>query len=198
MRSDIIPGGVFPDYALPDHTGTTRTLAELQAGDPLVLVLARGDHCAEERRHHLDLAAAQSRFAVAYTQLVTVSTDDRPRLEAFRAAVGAHWPFLSDHRRRIQEDLDIADYTDPVNDPMVPHTLVLEPGLVIHTIYNGHWFWGRPSLSDLWQDLRAVTAAVRPDWDLGAPGLREVWKSGDREPFDAWNRRRSRDGRPEG
>ena len=30
MRSDIIPGGIFPDYALPDHTGTVRTLSELQ------------------------------------------------------------------------------------------------------------------------------------------------------------------------
>lgn len=26
MRSDIVPGGVFPDYALPDHTGTVRSL----------------------------------------------------------------------------------------------------------------------------------------------------------------------------
>jgi hypothetical protein len=34
MRSDIIPGGVFPDYALPDHTGTVRTFSELQGGDP--------------------------------------------------------------------------------------------------------------------------------------------------------------------
>jgi len=24
MRSDIIPGGVFPDYQLPDHTRTLR------------------------------------------------------------------------------------------------------------------------------------------------------------------------------
>ena len=45
MRSDIVPGGVFPDYALPDHTGTVRTLGELQGGDPLVLTLARGHHC---------------------------------------------------------------------------------------------------------------------------------------------------------
>jgi hypothetical protein len=30
MRSDIIPGGVFPDYALPDHTGTVRMLSKLQ------------------------------------------------------------------------------------------------------------------------------------------------------------------------
>jgi len=30
VRSDIVPGGTFPDYALPDHTGTVRTLNELQ------------------------------------------------------------------------------------------------------------------------------------------------------------------------
>jgi hypothetical protein len=26
---------------------------------------------------------------------------------------------------------------------------VLKPGLIIHSIYNGYWFWGRPSVSDL-------------------------------------------------
>jgi len=31
MRADIVPGGLFPDYALPDHTGTIRTLSDLQA-----------------------------------------------------------------------------------------------------------------------------------------------------------------------
>jgi len=36
MRPDISPGGIFPDHALPDHTG-----------------------------------------AVAYTQIVTIATDDR-------------------------------------------------------------------------------------------------------------------------
>ena len=36
MRSDIVPGAVFPDYELADHRGTRRTLSELQQGDPLV------------------------------------------------------------------------------------------------------------------------------------------------------------------
>ena len=53
---------------------------------------------------------------------------------------------------------------------MIPHTLVLKPGLVIHRIYNGYWFWGRPSVEDLWHDLRAVTSEIRPDWDLSTPG----------------------------
>ena len=43
MRSDIIPGGVFPDYELPDHTGTSRKLSDLQGRDPLVLLLSRGN-----------------------------------------------------------------------------------------------------------------------------------------------------------
>src|SRR5262250_622591 len=189
MRSDIIPGGVFPDYALPDHTGTVRTLAELQGRDPLVLTLARGHYCPKEHQQHLELAAFQPKFAVAYTQIVTIATDEHHALQDFRASVGAQWTFLSDPGRTIQKDLDIADYTAPENDPMIPHTLVLKPGLVIHTIYNGYWFWGRPSVEDLRQDLRAVTREIRPDWDLAAPGLRQKWDAGDWSPFHGWNKR---------
>jgi hypothetical protein len=49
---------------------------------------------------------------------------------------------------------------------MIPHVIVLEPGLVIYKIYNGYWFLGRPTLEDLGQDLRAVTRKCRPDWDI--------------------------------
>ena len=42
MRSDIVPGGIFPDYTLPDHTGTDRSLSELQGRDPMVVLLSRG------------------------------------------------------------------------------------------------------------------------------------------------------------
>jgi hypothetical protein len=38
VRPDIVPGGAFPDYALPDHTGTVRMLSELQGRDPLIRV----------------------------------------------------------------------------------------------------------------------------------------------------------------
>jgi peroxiredoxin len=37
MRSDIVPGGIFPDYELPDHTSKLRKLSELQGDDPLIL-----------------------------------------------------------------------------------------------------------------------------------------------------------------
>jgi hypothetical protein len=83
----------------------------------------------------------------------------------------------------VQKDLDIQEYTDPDHDPMVPHTLVLKPGLVIHSVYNGYWFWGRPSIGEQWRDLREATRQIRPDWDLGVPALRAAWEAGDRSRF---------------
>jgi len=56
MRSDIVPGGALPDYSLPDHTGTVRTLSELQGRDPMILMLARG-HSPNEHQQHPELAA---------------------------------------------------------------------------------------------------------------------------------------------
>ena len=177
MRPDVVPGAVFPDYELPDHTNTRRRLSELQGEDPMILTLARGHYCPKEHQQHLELAAFHPKIAVAYTQIATIATDDHHTLQEFRASVGAEWPFLSDPERTVQKDLDIQEYTDPEHNPMIPHTLVLRPGLVIHSIYNGYWFWGRPSIVDLWHDLRAVSSQVRPDWDLSTPGLRERWNT---------------------
>jgi peroxiredoxin len=190
MRPDIKPGGVFPDYELPDHTDTPRRLSELQGEDPLILTLARGHYCPKEHQQHRQLAAFYPQIAVAYTQIATITTDDHHTTQEFRASLGAQWPFLSDPGRVVQKDLDIQEYTDPEHDPMIPHTLVLKPGLVIHRVYNGYWFWGRPSVEDLRQDLRAVTRDIRPDWDLSAPGLRQKWDTGDHSPFHGWNKRR--------
>jgi peroxiredoxin len=188
MRSDIVPGGIFPDYALPDHNRSVRKLSELQGEDPLILTLARGHYCPKEHQQHLELAAFQTKVAVAYTRIATISTDEHHASQEFRLSVGAHWPFLSDPERTVQQDLDIKEYTDPVHDPMIPHTLVLKPGLVIHSIYNGYWFWGRPSVYDLWHDLRAVSSQIRPDWDLSTPGLAEAWAAGDHSKFHGWNK----------
>ena len=189
MRADIVPGGTFPDYELPDHTSTPRKLSELQGRDPLVVLLSRGHYCPKEHQHHLELAAFQSQVAVAYTRMVTIATDEHHVLQELRASVGAHWTFLSDPGRIVQKDLGIQEYTDPEHDPMIPHTLVLKPGLVIHSVYNGYWFWGRPSAEDLRRDLRDVTREIRPDWDLSAPGLREAWDAGDVASFHGWDRR---------
>jgi peroxiredoxin len=180
MRSDIAPGGIFPDYELTDHTKTRRKLSELQGIDPMILVLSRGHYCPKDHQQHLQLAAFHPQVAVAYTQIVTITTDNILELNEFRSAVGAEWTFLSDAGRKVQKDLEIQEYTDPHHDPMIPHTLVLKPGLVIHSVYNGYWFWGRPSNEDLRLDLRAATREIRPDWELTGPGLRAAWDAGER------------------
>jgi peroxiredoxin len=189
MRPDIVPGATFPDYELPDHTSTMRKLSEIQDEEPLVLTLARGHYCPKEHQQHLQLAAAYPQFNVAYTKIATISTDDHHTSQEFRDSMGAQWPFLSDPERTVQKDLDIQEYTDPKNDPMIPYTLVLKPGLVVHRIYNGYWFWGRPSVDDLRLDLRDVGREIWPDWDLSTPGLREQWDAGDLSPFHGWNKK---------
>ncbi len=179
MRPDIAPGGVFPDFELTDHTKTRRKLSDLQGLDPMIVVLARGNFCPKDHQQHQQLVAFYPQIAAGYTQIVTISTDNVLVSNDFRAAVGAQWVFLSDAGRKVQKELDIQEYTDPHNDPMIPHTLVLKPGLIVHSVYNGYWYWGRPSISDLTRDLLDVTREIRPDWDLASPGLRENYEAGD-------------------
>src|ERR1700687_3957384 len=83
----------------------------------------------------------------------------------------------------LQLYLDIAEYTDPPHNPMIPHTFVLEPGLVVYKIYNGYWFFGRPTVEELRIDLRAVLKKCRPDWDISKPGMRELWQKGEKARF---------------
>jgi peroxiredoxin len=150
MRPDMIPGAVLPDYALPDHTDTVRKLSEIQGSDPMVVTLARGHYCPKEHQQHLELAAHQPQFGVAYTQIVTISTDDHHTSQEFRDSVGAHWPFLSDPGRTIQKDLDIQEYTDPQHDPMIPQ--VWEAGE-----YSSFHGWDRRSP----EEIAAALAGAR-------------------------------------
>jgi peroxiredoxin len=64
--------------------------------DPLILTLARGHYCPKEHQQHLELAAFQAKVRVAYTQIVTITTDNQHTLQEFRSSVGAYWTFLSD------------------------------------------------------------------------------------------------------
>src|SRR5882724_9481042 len=178
MRSDIVPGASFPDYELSDHTAKRRKLSELQGHDPMVLVLGRGGFCPKDRRQAELLVQLHRELEVAYCRLVTISTDNITETNEYRTGVGAHWPFLSDAGRMVQKDLDIAEYTDPVHNPMIPHVIVLEPGLVVYKIYDGYWFWGRPTMEDLRQDLRAVTRKCRPDWDITTSEMKAAWQQG--------------------
>ena len=157
-----------------------------------MLVLSRGGFCPKDRRQHEGLLQLHREMQVGYCRLVTISTDNLLETNEFRAGVGAHWTFLSDPGRKLQKDLDIAEYTDPHHNPMIPHTLVLEPGLRVYKIYNGYWFFGRPTVEELRLDLRAVLQRCRPDWDISSAEQRAAWAKGDKAGFFPYGKRRRR------
>jgi peroxiredoxin len=183
MRADIVPGATFPDFELSDHTGKHRKLSEIQGSDPMILMLSRGSYCPKDRRQLEGLALLHREIEVGYCRLVTISTENLLGTNELRAGVGAHWPFLSDPKRVVQKELDIAEYTDPEHNPMIPHTIVLEPGLVVLKIYNGYWFFGRPTVEELRLDLRTALQKCRPDWDITRPDLRDAWARGEKARF---------------
>jgi peroxiredoxin len=183
MRADIVPGAIFPDYSLADQTGKHRKLSELQGQDPMIVVLSRGGFCPKDRRQAEGLVQLHHEMEVGYCRLVTISTDNLIETNEYRTGVGAHWTFLSDAGRTVQKDLDIAEYTDQPHNPMIPHVVVLEPGLVVFKIYQGYWFFGRPTNEELRQDLREVLKKCRPDWDITTPEQKAAWSRGEKERF---------------
>ena len=164
MRSDLVTGGRLPDIELPDHAGNLRRISDLAAGDPLFLNFYRGWWCPKEQAFFRKLVAFQDEVEVAYTQMVSISVDVPEAAAAFRAGIGARWTFLSDADRRYQAELGLLETTDSVHDPYVPTAFTLFPDLRIHHVYNGYWFWGRPTLEELRLDLRHISREIRRDW----------------------------------
>jgi peroxiredoxin len=158
---------VFPDLELPDHTGRSRRLSEIPGGDPLALFFSRGWWCPKEQHYLRDLVRLQDEFEVAYSRLVVVSVDAPDVQAAFRAGLGARFLFLSDTDRSWLDRLGLRETTDTVHHPYRPAAFTLFPDLTIHAAYNGYWYWGRPTLEEIRRDMRAISRAVRLDWDLG-------------------------------
>jgi peroxiredoxin len=163
------PGEAFPDFELPDHNGNARRLGAVVGDDPTVLQFFRGWWCPKEQRFFRRLVALQDEAEVAYARFVSVSVDPPPVSAAFRAGLGARWTFLCDADHALVDELALRETTDTLNDPFVPAVFVLRPDLRVQAAYNGYWFWGRPTAHELVADLRAVTRAIRADWDAPTP-----------------------------
>ncbi|MBV8140869.1 MAG: redoxin domain-containing protein [Verrucomicrobia bacterium] len=95
MRSDIIPGAIFPDYELSDHAAKRRKLSELQGQHPMVLILSRGGFCPKDRRHteglvqlHRELEESPASLLVEPAWSTTsLESLARPALNASRTSV---------------------------------------------------------------------------------------------------------------
>ncbi|BAY66630.1 cold shock protein (plasmid) [Calothrix brevissima NIES-22] len=203
MTTTLTIGGTFPDAELPNHENEVVKLSSFTQpglvdrylgftdGYPLIVVFYRGFFCPRDRQQLLQLVQFQNELAVNYCQLVTVGVDASIVQAAFRAGLGAQWQFLCDEARSLVKQINILDETEGeyAYRPQ-PYTFVLCPDLTIHSIYNGWFFVGRPTIEELRQDLRAImqlradylyeaydTPAVKQiripqqEWANGAPTL---------------------------
>jgi len=203
MTTTLQVGDAFPDFELQDHNKRPRRLSQFtrpglldeklgfKDGCPLILVFGRGFFCPRDQQQMRQLVRFQSELAVNYGKLVTVSTDSPMVQAAFRAGLGANWPFLSDGRRKVIKRINILDEIEgEYACPAQPYTFVLRPDLTIHRVYDGWFFVGRPTLEELRRDLREVmqsrsdycyeaynTPAAKSvripqqEWSDGAPSL---------------------------
>ena len=118
------------------------------------------------------VANLQPELEVNYCRLGVVWTDDPASTRATRQKLAATFPFLCDHERKVIAELDIMDTTDAYHPRIaIPYTFVLDAERVIHKIYNGWWYLGRPTVEELRMDLRALMARRRDWWygDTPAP-----------------------------
>jgi peroxiredoxin len=123
------------------------------------------------------LLELQEDLQVNYCKLAVVSTDPPDICAAFRTGLDATFTFLSDHERQAIRQLDMVEVTPPTFKHgllALPFTFSLKPDLTIHSIYDGWWFVGRPTLEELRQDMRAILKASRDDYHYTGPSLASV------------------------
>jgi peroxiredoxin len=177
MSKHLEPGTTIPDFELPDEAGDLHRLSDLQGDNILVLHLSRGEHCPRERQHHRELLRFHELCSVAFTELVSLLPNDLHDTFRLKISTGARWTFLSDSELIAQRHFEINEYTDTHHDyAMVPHTLILSPGLVIEKVYVGYWFWGRPSNDQLWADIGELLARTKADFDPTTAAARLAWR----------------------
>jgi peroxiredoxin len=186
MSKHLDVGTTIPDFRLPDETGAVHALSALQGEDLMVLHLSRGEHCPRERMHHRELLRFHEWCAVAFTQLVSILPNGLHDVYKLKISTGARWTFLADEDLGVQRHFDINEYTDPHHaNAGVPHTLILSPGLRIERVYVGYWFWGRPTVERLWEDLGEVLRRTTADFDPTTPTARAAWEAARRPPVSA-------------
>jgi peroxiredoxin len=178
MSKGLEPGATLRDFELRDDQGVAHRLSDLQGDNCMVLMLGRGEHCPRERQHQKEMVKFDEWCPVAFTEVVTVLPNDLHDTFKMRISTGAHWTFLADEELEVQRELEIDEYTDEHHDATVPHTVILSPGRKIEKVYVGYWFWGRPSVHQLWADLQEIHMRTKADFDPTTPEARAAWERG--------------------
>ena len=185
----IEAGQKLDNFELIDHAGQCIRLSDLTEGDEferrlgfgegrlLLLVFYRGFFCPRDRRQLSQLVEFYPETQLNHVCLVVISADTPIVAAAYRAGLGADFPFLSDADRQVITQLGIVDNTDgEYPNIAIPHTLWLTPDLTVAKVYTGWWFAGRPSVEELRQDLRALMQE-RADYAhaaWGTPAVKSV------------------------
>jgi peroxiredoxin/cold shock CspA family protein len=169
MTTNLKVGDKFPDVELPNQESKLKRLSQFTQpgqmdkklgfydGYPLIVVFYRGFFCPRDNQQLRQLVQFQTELKVNYGQLVTISVQPPIIQAAFRAGLGAQWPFLSDEQREVVKQIGILDETEGEYAYVAqPYTFVLRPNLTIHKIYNGWFYVGRPTLDELRLDLREI------------------------------------------
>ncbi|HET8607379.1 MAG TPA: redoxin domain-containing protein [Gaiellaceae bacterium] len=173
MRADLAPGNVFPDLRLPEHTGEELTLSGIAGAQPLVLCFVRGWWCPKEQVRLRTLVDMQEELQREYGRVAVVTVDPPSVNGAFRAGLGAGFPFLSDEARRVAAELDLLEETDGKHRPFLPFTFLLDSRRVVRGVWCGFWFRGNPTPEELRQGLRAITRDEQPTFEP-----QRVWREG--------------------
>lgn len=103
MTARVETGDKAEDFALPDETGTVRSLSGLLAEGPVVLFFypaALTPGCTAQACHFRDLAAE---FAAVGARPVGISGDDVERQREFAGRHGLGMPLLSDTDGVVRE-----------------------------------------------------------------------------------------------
>jgi peroxiredoxin len=180
MREDLAPGNRFPDLRLPEHTGKELSLSEIAKRQPLVLAFVRGWWCPKEQVRLRTLVSMQDEITREYGSITVVTVDEPYVNGAFRAGLGAAFPFLSDEDRNVAEELDLLELTDAKHKPYLPFTFVLDSTLRVHDVWCGFWYWGNPTPDELRLALRRVTQAEQPTFEP-----QRIWSDGGSAPVGA-------------
>ncbi len=108
MSAQLKTGDKVEDFALPDETGTTRSLTELLAEGPVVLFFypaALTPGCTAEACHFRDLAAE---FAAVGARPVGISADAVERQQEFADRHTLGMTLLSDADGTVREQFGVA------------------------------------------------------------------------------------------